>query len=458
MSVVSLSSSPRTRKSGLAGLVALAAVVLAATGAAPAGAAKAKHYTRAATVHRSAHVSVSASSTVTVRVSAKAGSPAVTRSATVRATARRSGSATASAVVHRTAHAKKSSKAKAKARSRATRTAKSRATSRARSIALRRARAAAHAAATAAARSSATKKARTAAAAAAAAAKAPCGSEKPYRTGLRCSWSDEFNGSKLDTTKWSPVTTASSSFINNAAECFVDSRDNIAVSGGTLKLTTRKLKTPITCVDKLHGTNERSVTSGSVSTIGKFTQTYGQFSVRAKFPASTVAGLQSSIWMWPSSNTYGAWPLSGELDIAEWYSKNADRAIPYMHYYHPKTLGTYLASLASPSAGFYGASGSNVDTNNFCTIGNPSAFHTYTMLWQAGTITIKFDGRTCIENHYTGLDGLLAPLTGTGAPFNHPFFLNLTQALGVAGTANAFDPARTPLPATTEIDYVRVWN
>jgi hypothetical protein len=34
--------------------------------------------------------------------------------------------------------------------------------------------------------------------------------------------------------------------------------------------------------------------------------------------------------------------------------------------------------------------------------------------------------------------------------------LALTQGLGI-GT-NALDPSITPLPATTQIDYVRVWK
>jgi hypothetical protein len=44
------------------------------------------------------------------------------------------------------------------------------------------------------------------------------------------------------------------------------------------------------------------------------------------------------------------------------------------------------------------------------------------------------------------------PSTGS-EPFNEPFFIALTQALGV-GT-NAFSSTSTPLPATTEVDWVR---
>jgi hypothetical protein len=40
-------------------------------------------------------------------------------------------------------------------------------------------------------------------------------------------------------------------------------------------------------------------------------------------------------------------------------------------------------------------------------------------------------------------------------PFDRPFMINLAQTLGV----QANKPTRaTPLPATTVIDYVRVWN
>ena len=46
------------------------------------------------------------------------------------------------------------------------------------------------------------------------------------------------------------------------------------------------------------------------------------------------------------------------------------------------------------------------------------------------------------------------PSTGS-EPFDQPFFIALTQALGV-GT-NHFTPGTTELPATTQIDWVRAW-
>jgi hypothetical protein len=41
------------------------------------------------------------------------------------------------------------------------------------------------------------------------------------------------------------------------------------------------------------------------------------------------------------------------------------------------------------------------------------------------------------------------------APFNLPFFLNLTQAIGVGDNEVS---SRTPFPATLRVDWVRVWR
>jgi hypothetical protein len=65
-------------------------------------------------------------------------------------------------------------------------------------------------------------------------------------------------------------------------------------------------------------------------------------------------------------------------------------------------------------------------------------------------VTISYDGRVCLDHAIAPAP----PLTGS-QPFDQPFTLNLTQALGI-GT-NAFGE-KTPLPATTTVDYVRVWS
>lgn len=441
--------------------VAVAACGLLAATATPAGASATHSST--VTVRRSVWAREAGTATVAITATASAGTPAIVERATVRLTAHSTASARGTASARVKAHGRTYAAAHARARSLATHRARALALARARALARSRAVAAARALAIkeaiAAARARALAAARAAAANAAAARAAqtpvaapaqPCGSATPPGTTgtWTCTLDDEFNGTSLNTTYWSPMTTAQLGF-RNPPGCFVDSPDNISVSGGTLNLTARPAAAPFTCHDALHGDYQAYDTSGSVTSKGKFAQAFGVFSIRAKFPAATVAGLQSSLWLWPAADTYGAWPASGELDIAEEYSLFPDRAIPTLHYY--PTTAPKLTSTTLPE-------GTNTYTNYFCTIDNVNAFHTYTMTWQPGTITMSYDGRTCLIDHYSATDATGNPLPA-GAPFDQPFFINLTQAFGVNDGVhdNSYTPS-TPLPATTEVDYVRVWQ
>jgi beta-glucanase (GH16 family) len=251
-----------------------------------------------------------------------------------------------------------------------------------------------------------------------------------------CSFDSEFTGTSLDPKQWTPITTASSGYLSGAVACFMNSPNNVSVGNGYLSLTARKEAAPFVC-QLPYGSFTTQYTSGTVSTYGLFSQAYGRFEVRAKVPATAVAGLQSSFWLFPQNELkYGAWPGSGEIDIAEEYSQYADRAIPYIHYNY---------NSATANAG----TNTNIVTNYYCVI-NQGQFNDYVVEWTPTTMTVKFNGQTCLVDHWIPS----APLT-TPQPFDSPFFLNLTQALGIA--TNNFNPYTTPLPATTEIQYVRAW-
>jgi beta-glucanase (GH16 family) len=266
-----------------------------------------------------------------------------------------------------------------------------------------------------------------------AAAAPSCGTTIYKSTGApwQCTFGDDFNGTSLDTSKWIAQQTSNSGYTSGLTACFVNSRNNISVSSGTLKLTARKESAPFTCNNPA-GSFKTQYTSGMVSTYGRFSQTYGRFEVRAKVPPTSIPGLQESFWLWPVNPLkYGPWPGSGEIDIAEIYSQYNDRAIPYIH---------YNPSAVDPNV-----------TNNWCMISDVSTYHSYAVEWTPQTISVIYDGQTCLVDNWQPASGLVKP-----APFDHPFMIALTQALGI-GT-NAFDPATTPLPATTTVDYVRVWS
>jgi beta-glucanase (GH16 family) len=180
---------------------------------------------------------------------------------------------------------------------------------------------------------------------------------------------------------------------------------------------------------------QTSYTAGMVDSLGLFSQTYGNFEIKAKFPAATVQGLQTSLWLWPvNSHKYGyAWPASGEIDIAEWYSEYPNLAIPYIHY--------------NPSGG---AQADKNVTNDYCNVSNTNGYNTYAAVWTPQSITILIDGQTCLVDNWNPAYPLTKP-----APFNMPFFMCLTAAMGLYTNAPV---AGTQLPATSNIDYVRVWS
>ncbi len=271
-----------------------------------------------------------------------------------------------------------------------------------------------------------------------------CGGEnlppKPDGGDWSCTFDDEFDARTGDATTlsqaWVPQLTATSGFATGApgaAACYVNSPQNISVSGGALQLTVRREPAPFDCA----GTRTQ-YTAGMVSTYKTFSQTYGRFEVRARLPQVSVPGLQETLWLWPTDATrYGAWwPASGEVDFSEFYSAYASWDLPYLHY----NLSLLRIDPATATN----------QTTAMCPIAL-SEYNDYAVVWTPGRFTITVNGTTCLVDNYVPRWGLRSP-----QPFDQPFLVLLTQALGSG--ANAFNPSVTPLPATTAIDYVRVWK
>ena len=236
----------------------------------------------------------------------------------------------------------------------------------------------------------------------------------------------------VDTKSGTTLSTEQVKAITHLTAASVDglTPENVSVVDGALHLTVRKEAEPFLCVDPF-GNRTTSVTSGMVSTWHSFAQAHGRFEIRAAFPASKKAGLHAALWLWPQDAAkYGGWPMSGEIDIAEMYSQWADRVIPYIHY----LLGTADETV----------------TNNYCMIDDVSDFHTYTLEWTPTMLTIAYDGQVCVSHRIRPQDS-----PSGSAPFDQPFMIALTQGLGIGTNAAT---SATELPATTAIDYVRVWK
>jgi beta-glucanase (GH16 family) len=254
-----------------------------------------------------------------------------------------------------------------------------------------------------------------------------------------CSFDDEFNGTSLDSSKWSVLTTQSSGYttgpFGNQA-CYVDNGQTVSESGGYLNLSLVKSPQRFDCIGPLHNPFGSDVMGGEV--MSQYAQEYGYFEVRSSLPPTNIPGLQETLWLYPKNQSlYGPWPDSGEIDFGEFYSEYPNLDIPYVH---------YPGSQNDPNA-----------TTNTCAIpGTTTAgqFHTYGLLWTPTTLTVYYDGVTCITDVYG--PHVSNPDTAP-APFNQPFFLNFTAALGSAN-GDEYRPNVTPLPATTQIDWARTWQ
>ena len=255
--------------------------------------------------------------------------------------------------------------------------------------------------------------------------------------GWQCTFDDEFNSTSLDTSKWQPQISSTSGYSTGAAPdlvCYVDNPQTISESGGTLNLSVVQTPTPQPC-----GQAQTQYEGGMVSSYEIFNQRYGFFEARAKLPASTLDGLQETLWLYPENETlFGPFPDSGEIDYGEFYSEFPTTDVPVVH---------YPGSQDDPNA-----------TNDYCAIAGAETagqFNNYALLWTPTTITAYFNGIPCITDTYApyvqGPDA--AP-----APFNQPFFMAFTAALGVGTDSPEGQDMSQELPATTSLDWMRVWQ
>jgi len=117
-------------------------------------------------------------------------------------------------------------------------------------------------------------------------------------------FTEEFNGTALDRTRWNVITTGRT--VNNEQQAYVDSGDVLSVKDGMLEIHPRfraGFKTP-------EGRSFDFI-SGRIDTRGKFAFTYGTAAARMKLPAG--AGLWPAFWALGD----GRWPDTGEIDIME---------------------------------------------------------------------------------------------------------------------------------------------
>jgi len=281
----------------------------------------------------------------------------------------------------------------------------------------------------------------------------------PSGKGWNLLWSDEFNGSTLDESKWT-AEEACWGGGNNEQQCYTQRTDNVEVVNGLLRLvaleeefTGKNLPLTTTPQDTAQAT--QPYTSGQVRTIGKASWTYGRISVRAQMPAGQ--GTWPAIWMLADSDTYGTtWPLHGELDIMEAVNLKASC----------NTCGGMTGENRTSSAIHFG---SEFPNNRFIDqktsldgeVNPADGYHVYSVEWAEGVMHFFVDDNLhfTIRNFewYTDHPG---GATNDNAPFDAPFYLIMNLAIGGnwPESVNDLGVSDDATPNQMLVDWVRVYE
>ncbi len=229
-------------------------------------------------------------------------------------------------------------------------------------------------------------------------------------------WHEEFedNGKPSLADWW--YETGGGGWGNNESQVYVagskDGIDLAFISEGTLKIQACRI-------------------GSEVNSIRMNTQRawqYGWFEARIK--VSDVKGTWPAFWMMPKNFT--SWPGDGEIDIMEYAisTQGKDKSSSSIHcnaYNWPNnTQKTHVQPVTNAA----------------------SEFHVYALEWTASEMKFFVDGKQHLvfKNEGKGRDSW---------PFDAPFYLKFNMAWG-GNMGGATDP--NGLPATYEVDYVRVFK
>ena len=221
-------------------------------------------------------------------------------------------------------------------------------------------------------------------------------------------WSDEFNGTSVNTGNWNFDT--GNPGVNNEQEYYQSA--NATVSNGNLVITARQ-----------QSVGGSAYTSARMNTSGKFTAQYGRIEARIKLPLGQ--GLWPAFWMLGANIGSVGWPQCGEIDIME--HVNTDNLI----------YGTMHWNLNG-----HVSYGSNTSTT-------PADYHVYAVEWTPNSINWYVDNTLYVTGNIAG------NINNTGA-FHNPFFIILNMAVGGDFPGSTVNTGA--LPASMYVDYVRVYS
>jgi len=251
------------------------------------------------------------------------------------------------------------------------------------------------------------------------------------QAGWQLTWSDEFNGSSVDTNHWTFDTgNGNNGWGNNELEYYTARPQNVYVSNGLLHIVARR-----------ESYDGGRYTSAKMRTRGRFSQKYGRFEFRARLPQGK--GYWPAFWLMPENATYGPWAASGEIDVMENKGAHPSEVLGTIHF-----GGTFPRNTHSHGLPYIFSAGDSV-TN----------FHLYAVEWTSNAICWYVDDH--LYETQTAWWSSSGPANASvrhpyPVPFNQPFFLIMNLAVG--GNFDGNPDGATVFPGEMQVDYVRVYH
>jgi len=224
-------------------------------------------------------------------------------------------------------------------------------------------------------------------------------------------WSDEFESTTLDNSKWN-FDIGGNGWGNNEAQYYTNSPTNLSITGGEVTITAR---------EEQFGTN--AYTSSKIISKGLFDVKFGKIEARIKCPMGK--GIWPAFWMLGTNIDQVSWPACGEIDVME-HINNDTKINGTAHW---DNVGhVYMGGISTLDAAQY---------------------HIYAAEWTSTNIKWFADGNLYYQlNINNGINGT--------NEFQLPFYLILNLAVG--GDWPGYPDATTVFPAEMKIDYVRVYK
>ena len=273
-------------------------------------------------------------------------------------------------------------------------------------------------------------------------------------------WSDEFNGTSLDTDKWKANINCPPVYL----ACDTERTENVYVSDGLLHL--RTLRERYAGTNNWTGSGEqfgplstytpgsfllKDFTAGRVESTTSFT--YGRFELLGRLPQGH--GTFFAYWMRPEDSPYGRGVAAGEIDIAE--GANIGK-------------GGIDAQLPGPGWGVHHVVHMGLPFTNPFTLTNlpvnpAESFHLYTVEWDTASIRFYVDDQRVLtvpsSDWFSQPADSEQPVDNPLAPFDAPFVVGINNTVGnwaLETWPGNQVPDTTVFPTEFVVEYMRIYE